>query len=85
MLSAIKEVIKRIDFIASSLPGIGKSIKSGSQFVSIRPAMGMESLRASLTAVSSCLESTTNKTPGKLTISFIPERFLSNLSFSLVN
>ena len=52
--------------IASSLPGIGRSIKSGSLSVSIRAMVVTPSLRASLTAMCSRRVSMMNITPGML-------------------
>src|SRR5439155_9391591 len=50
--------------IASSLPGIGTVISSGSAFVSTMATTGMPSLFASATAMRSFFESTMNSAPG---------------------
>ena len=71
------------DFVASSFPGITKSIPSGSQFVSQIAKTGMFNLFASLTALYSTVGSTTIKALGIFLISLIPSRFLASLSFSL--
>ena len=44
---AIRSQYKLIDLAASSLPGIGKSIKEGSEFVSIIAITGIPSFFAS--------------------------------------
>ena len=70
----MREANSRIDRIASSLPGITKSISSGSQLVSTIAITGMPSLLASATAMSSRLGSTTNSTSGRPSMSRMPER-----------
>ncbi len=42
----MREVMSLIERIASSLPGTTKSIRSGSQLVSVSATIGMWSLRA---------------------------------------
>src|SRR5262249_39412117 len=58
--------------MASSLPGIGYWIASGSQFVSTMPTMGMPRRLASATAIFSFLVSTTNMSLGSAFISLMP-------------
>ena len=76
---------KFIDLLASSLPGIGKSIPVGSEFVSNTATMGIPNFLASATASYSILVSIINIKSGVFFISEIPPRDLSSLSFSLPN
>src|SRR5271165_1313438 len=77
--SPIARVIRAQERIASSLPGITKSMPSGSQFVSTSPMMGIRRRWASRTAMTSVLRSITNiafgtrcmfLTPPRLALSF---------------
>lgn len=65
--------------IASSLPGIGKSTTSGSQFVSSTATTGMRSFWASETAMCSLLVSTIHSAEGTLDMSAMPPRTRSSL------
>ena len=58
-------VISDTERIASSLPAIGTVIRSGSALVSTIATTGMPSLFASVTAIFSFLESTTNSSAGQ--------------------
>ena len=74
--------ITEIDFEASSFAGIGKSTRSGLQFVSTIAKVGIFNLRASATAMCSLLISTINNAEGKRVKSAILPKFLSNLARS---
>ena len=65
--------------IASSLPAIGTVMRSGSAFVSTSAMIGMPSLFASLTAMRSFLESTTNMRPGRRVRFLMPRQVLREL------
>src|SRR5271166_2536808 len=75
-------VISAHERIASSLPGITKSIPSGSQLVSTRPMIGMRRRWASLTAIASVLRSITNIASGTRCMFFTPPRFARSLARS---
>ena len=68
--------------MASSFPGITKSIGSGSQFVSTSPMIGILRRFASRTPIASVLRSTTNTASGGRCMSATPPRFVSSLSRS---
>ena len=68
--------------IASSLPGIGRSIKSGSLSVSISAIVGTPSFLASFTAMCSRRVSMMNIAPGMRSILRMPERLALILSRS---
>ena len=68
--------------MASSLPGIGYWITSGSQLVSTTATIGMPSLLASVTAMCSFLVSSTNTTSGSFSILAMPPRLRSSFSSS---
>jgi hypothetical protein len=61
----------------SSLPGIGRSIMSGSQSVSRRATTLIPSFRASATAICSRRGSTTSRASGRRFMKRIPRRFRS--------
>ena len=63
--SATTRVSRPTARIASSLPGIGKSTRSGSQLESRMPMIGMRSLRASSTARCSLFVSTIHTADGR--------------------
>ena len=65
--------------MASSLPGMGKSINSGSQLVSTRATIGIFSRLASATAMPSRLTSTRNIAPGSSSMSATPLKLRSSL------
>ena len=71
-----------MDFEASSLDGITKSMGRGSELVSTMAKIGMFSFWASFTAMCSRMVSTINKAPGRRVISAIDPRFFSNLARS---
>ena len=60
--------------IASSLPGIGTEMMSGSAFVSTIATTGMPSLFASAMAMRSFFASTTNIAPGSRAMCLMPSR-----------
>ena len=62
---------------ASSLPGITKSMRSGSQSVSTMATIGIPSLRASWTAIISFFGSTMQTASGRRSIFSIPARVFS--------
>ena len=68
------------DRMASSLPGTGTVMTSGSALVSTMATTGMPSLLASATAIFSFFASTTKRAPGSRDIIFTPSRL--RLSFS---
>jgi hypothetical protein len=68
--------------IASSLPGITKSIPSGSQLVSTSPMMGILRRCASRTAIASVLRSITKIAAGVPFMFFTPPRFARSLARS---
>ena len=72
---------KAIALVASSLPGIGKSIPSGLLLESITAITGIFKTFASFIAICSLFVSITNKASGKPPISFIPPN--DNSSFIL--
>ena len=76
----VKRVMARM---ASSFPGMGKSIPSGLQLVSTMAIMGIPILLASATAIASFLVSMINTAPGISFISLIPPRFFSSFARSL--
>ena len=80
--SANSRMMISIARIASSLPGIGKSIMSGSLSVSISATVGTPSFLASLTAMCSRRVSMTNISPGIRSIRRIPSRFVLILVIS---
>ena len=67
--------IREMDRMASSFAAIGKSTRSGSQFVSTMATSGSLSLRASATALCSRLMSTTNIAAGILSIARMPSKY----------
>ena len=84
IISEIILQISPIDLSESSLPGIGYSTKSGSEFVSTNATIGIFNFLASANAKCSRFISTTNNAPGFLSIFEIPVRFFSNLKSSLL-
>ncbi len=68
--------------MASSLPGMTKSMPSGSQLVSTTPITGMPRRVASWMAMCSFFGSMTNTQRGSFVISFTPPRFFSSFSRS---
>ena len=76
--SAIADAISSIDLIASSFPGIKKSIPSGFTLESAKPITGIPSFWASVIAVVSFARSTTNKASGSLLRLTIPPIDLFN-------
>ena len=76
--SAIAAVISETARIASSLPGIGTVMRSGSALVSTIATTGMLSLFASATAIRSFFESTTNSAPGRRAMFLMPEKYFSS-------
>ena len=73
-------MISETERIASSLPGIGTVMTSGSALVSTIATTGMPSLLASATAIFSFLASTTNSAPGSRPMLLMPSRL--RLSFT---
>ena len=73
-------VMSETERMASSLPGTGTVITSGSALVSTMATTGMPSLLASATAIFSFLASTTKRAPGRRPIPLMPSRF--RLSFT---
>ena len=69
----------RMARMASSLPGIGKSIRSGSQLVSTMPTIGMPRRLASATAIFSFFVSTMKSSPAAAFISLMPAKCFSSL------
>src|SRR5262249_34882159 len=80
--SAIAAVNSLMARIASSLPGIFQSIRSGSQFVSTTATTGMDSRFASRTAISSFFGSITNIASGRRFMFLMPPIAASSLSRS---
>ncbi len=76
----MSSVIRLIDFEASSLAGITKSITVGSEFVSTIPITGIFSLRASLTAMYSFETSTIKSAAGSRVKSLIEPRSFSSFA-----
>src|SRR5205823_4119165 len=83
--SEMAAVMSETARIASSLPGIGTVISSGSALVSTMATTGMPSLFASATAMRSFFESTTNNAPGSRLMFLIPDRYFSSLLRSRSN
>ena len=83
--SATAFVMSSTDRIASSLPAIGTVMRSGSALVSAIAMIGRPSLLASLTAIRSFFESTTNSNPGSRVIERMPLRYFFSLSASRVS
>ena len=75
-------MISSIERMLSSLPGIGRSIWSGSQSVSIRAMVVIPRFRASRTAFFSLRGSTTTKHSGSRFIVRIPFRLRYILRYS---
>ena len=75
-------VIAAQERIASSLPGITKSIPSGSQLVSTSPMIGIRSRCASRTAIASVLRSITNTASGTRCMFLTPPRLARSFSRS---
>ncbi len=75
--SAMRAVTSLIARIASSLPGIGKLIWSGSQLVSVMATSGMPSFLASFTAMSSSAGSIRNTAPGRPFMFLMPPMYSS--------
>ncbi len=65
--------------MASSLPGMTKSMTSGSQLVSTTATTGSPSLRASVTAICSFLVSMTNTALGRRSRSAMPPEVAAQL------
>src|SRR6266545_1071239 len=82
---AIATVIRETARMASSLPGIGTLIRSGSAFVSTIATTGIPSLLASATAMRSFFASTTNSAPGSRPMFLMPARFFSSFTRSRSN
>ena len=80
--SAMMRHIKFDARMASSLPGITKSITSGSQLVSTTATTGIFSLLASVTAMCSFLVSNTKIESGSLAIPRMPPRLRWSFSSS---
>ncbi len=80
--STIARVISSHERIASSLPGIGKSASSGSQFVSTSATTGRPSRRASRTASCSLRRSMMKTASGCFFMSATPPRLASSFSSS---
>ena len=72
-------VITETERMASSFPGMGTVIRSGSALVSTIATTGMPSLLASAIAIRSFFASTMKMTPGKRVMFLMPSRF--RLSF----
>ncbi len=68
--------------IASSLPGIGTVITSGSALVSTMATTGIPSLLASATAIFSFLASTTKSAPGSRFMFLMPSRLRDSFTRS---
>ena len=73
----MREANSRMARSASSLPGITKSMRSGSQSVSTMAMIGIPSLRASWTAIISFFGSTMQTASGSRSIFSIPARVFS--------
>ena len=80
--SPIARVTSAHERIASSLPGMTKSMPSGSQLVSTRPMIGMRRRWASLTAIASVLRSMTNIASGGRCMFLTPPRLACSFSRS---
>ena len=77
MASVSRAMTSSIERMLSSLPGIGRSIMSGSQSVSSRATTLMPSFLASATAMCSRRGSITKRASGSRFMWRMPERFRS--------